>query len=176
LWRETFSQFGESARRRPQAQACFEGFDIQRRDFEEADVANSHRAAGIAYARDHLSRVPLVVGVRELRTWGLYAPRQQIDFESLEGRPKRWQAVGTVMYWVLLPLALIGAVLLVRRRARVWPLLSTAVVVALTTALTYGQQRFRIADEPSLVVLAAVSVAAVVGSRHRRPTKTTERT
>jgi 4-amino-4-deoxy-L-arabinose transferase-like glycosyltransferase len=176
LWRETFSQFGESARRRPQAQACFEGFDIQRRNFEEADVANRHRADGIAYARDHLSRVPLVVGVRELRTWGLYAPRQQIDFESLEGRPKRWQAVGTVMYWVLLPLALIGVVLLLRRRARVWPLLSTAVVVALTTALTYGQQRFRIADEPSLVVLAAVSLAAVVGARRRRPTKTTERT
>jgi len=32
------------------------------------------------------------------------------------------------------------------------------------------------ADEPSLVVLAAVSVAAVVGSRHRRPMKSTERT
>jgi hypothetical protein len=76
---------------------------------------------------------------------------------------------------VLLPLALVGVVLLLRRRARVWPLLSTAVVVALTTALTYGQQRFRVADEPSLVVLAAVSVAAVVGAR-RRPPKTTERT
>jgi 4-amino-4-deoxy-L-arabinose transferase-like glycosyltransferase len=173
LWRETFSQFGDSARRRPQAEACFEGFDIRRRDFEEADVANKHRGDGITYARDQLSRVPLVVGVRELRTWGVYAPRQQIDFESLEGRPKRWQGVGTVMYWVLLPFAVAGAVLLLRRRARVWPLLSTAVVVVLTTALTYGQQRFRIADEPSLVVLAAVSVVAVVGHRRRRPTERT---
>jgi hypothetical protein len=84
--------------------------------------------------------------------------------------------VGAVLYWMLLPVALIGVVLLVRRRARVWPLLSTAVVVALTTALTYGQQRLRIAAEPSLVVLAAVSVAAVVAIRHRRSTKTTERT
>ncbi len=167
LWRETFSQFGESARRRPQAEACFEGFDIGRRGFEEAEVANKHRSDGIRYARDHLSRAPLVVTVRELRTWGLYAPRQQIDFESLEGRPKRWQGVGTVMYWVLLPLAVLGVVLLYRRRVRVWPLLSTAVVVALTTALTYGQQRFRVAAEPSLVVLAAVSVAAVAGRRRR---------
>jgi 4-amino-4-deoxy-L-arabinose transferase-like glycosyltransferase len=174
LWRETFSQFGASARRRPQAQACFEGFDIERRGFEEAVVANKHRSDGIRYARDHLSRAPLVVTVRELRTWGLYAPRQQIDFESLEGRPKRWQGVGTVMYWVLLPLALAGAFLLFRRRVRVWPLLSTVVVVALTTALTYGQQRFRVAAEPSLVVLAAVSVAAVVGYR-RRPIGTRER-
>jgi 4-amino-4-deoxy-L-arabinose transferase-like glycosyltransferase len=174
LWRETFSQFGASARRRPQAQACFEGFDIERRGFEEAAVANKHRSDGIRYARDHLSRAPLVVTVRELRTWGLYAPRQQIDFESLEGRPKRWQGVGTVMYWVLLPLAVAGAFLLFRRRVRVWPLLSTVVVVALTTALTYGQQRFRVAAEPSLVVLAAVSVAAVVGYR-RRPIGTRER-
>jgi len=177
LWRETFSQFGNSARRRPQAQACFEGFDIGRRGFEEADVASKHRSDGIRYARDHLSRAPLVVGVRELRTWGLYAPRQQIDFESLEGRPQRWQGVGTVMYWVLLPLAVVGVVLLVRRRVRVWPLLSTAVVVVLTTAFTYGQQRFRIAAEPSLVVLAAVSIAAVVGGRRTtESTKVTEGT
>jgi 4-amino-4-deoxy-L-arabinose transferase-like glycosyltransferase len=172
LWRETFSQFGDAARRRPQAEACFEGFDIRRRDFDEAQVANSHRSDGIAYARNHMSRAPLVAAVRELRTWGLYAPRQQIEFESLEGRPRRWQGVGTVMYWVLLPLAVAGTVLLVRRRARVWPLLSTAVVVSVTTALTYGQQRFRIAAEPAIVVLAAVAVGAVVTRRRTRPTET----
>jgi len=78
---------------------------------------------------------------------------------------------------VLLPLAVVGVVLLVRRRVRVWPLLSTAVVVVLTTAFTYGQQRFRIAAEPSLVVLAAVSIAAVVGGRRTtESTKVTEGT
>jgi hypothetical protein len=65
------------------------------------------------------------------------------------------------MYWVMLPLAVIGAVILVRRRVRVWPLLSTVVVVSVTTALTYGQQRFRSAAEPAIVVLAAVSLVAV---------------
>lgn len=177
LWRETFSQLGAEARRRSQSEACFEGFDIRRRDFDEADVAGFHRRSGVTYAREHLSRVPLVLAVRELRTWGLYAPRQQIEFESLEGRPRRWQAVGTVMYWVLLPLAVMGAVVLVRRRARVWPLLSTAVVVSVTTALTYGQQRFRAAAEPAIVVLAAVTLAAVsrailAARRRPRPTET----
>jgi hypothetical protein len=161
LWRETFSQLGAEARRRPQTEACFEGFDIRRRDFDEADVAGFHRRRGVTYAREHLSRVPLVLTVRELRTWGLYAPRQQTEFESFEGRPRAWQAVGTVMYWVMLPLAVIGAVILVRRRVRVWPLLSTVVVVSVTTALTYGQQRFRSAAEPAIVVLAAVSLVAV---------------
>jgi 4-amino-4-deoxy-L-arabinose transferase-like glycosyltransferase len=171
LWRETFSQLGDEARRRPQAEACFEGFDIRRRDFEEADVANFHRRSGITYAREHLSRVPIVVAVRELRTWGLYAPRQQIEFESLEGRPRRWQQVGTVMYWVLLPLAVAGAALLVRRRERVWPLLSTAVVVVVSTALTYGQQRFRAAGEPAILVLAAVTLVAVARRRGPRATE-----
>jgi 4-amino-4-deoxy-L-arabinose transferase-like glycosyltransferase len=172
LWRETFSQFGDSARRRPQAEACFEGFDIRRRDFDEAEVANSHRRSGITYARDHMARAPLVAAVRELRTWGLYAPRQQIEFESLEGRPRTWQGAGTIMYWMLLPLAVAGAVLLVRRRARVWPLLSTSVVVSVTTVLTYGQQRFRIAAEPAVVVLAAVAVVVVMMRRRTRPTET----
>jgi hypothetical protein len=111
--------------------------------------------------------------VRELRTWGLYAPRQQIEFESLEGRPRRWQAVGTVMYWVLLPLALFGIVLLVRRRVRVWPLLSTGFVVIVTTAFTYGQQRFRVANEPSILVLAAVTLVSIAGCLRRRPTEKT---
>ena len=171
LWRETFTTLGDAARRRPQAEACFEGFDIGRRDFDEAEVANFHRRSGVSYARRHLSRAPLVVAVRELRTWGLYAPRQQIEFESLEGRPRSWQRVGTVMYWVLLPLAVAGTVVLVRRRARVWPLVSTAVVVSVTTALTYGQQRFRTAAEPAIVVLAAVALCTVLTRRRPRPTE-----
>jgi hypothetical protein len=91
----------------------------------------------------------------------LYAPRQQIEFESLEGRPRRWQGVGTVMYWMMLPLAVAGAAVLWRRRVRIWPLVSTAVVVSVTTALTYGQQRFRTAAEPAIVVLAAAALCQI---------------
>jgi hypothetical protein len=74
------------------------------------------------------------------------------------------------MYWVLLPLAVGGTVILVRRRIRVWPLLSTGVVVALSTALTYGQQRFRTAAEPAIVVLAAVTLVSIAGRRRSRST------
>src|SRR5262249_9632510 len=99
-------------------------------------------------------------------------PRQQIKFEALEGRPRGWQGVGTVMYWVLLPLAVAGAIVLVRRPMRVWPLLSTAVVGSITTALTYGQQRLRTAAEPAIVVLAAVSVVVLATRAARRPRPT----
>jgi hypothetical protein len=161
LWRETFSQFGNTARTLPQAEACFEGFDIADPHFDEARAASMHTRAGTTYARDHLGSLPKVAVVRVLRTWGLYAPRQQVDFESLEGRPRAWQMRGTIMYWVLAPLAIVGAVVLRRRRRLLWPLVAAVVTVTIVAASTYGQQRFRIAAEPALLVLAAVALDTV---------------
>jgi 4-amino-4-deoxy-L-arabinose transferase-like glycosyltransferase len=170
LWRESFSTAGNAARALPQAQGCFEGFDISDPHFDEAKVASKHLRAGASYARHHLGSLPKVAVVRVLRTWGLYAPRQQVSFESLEGRPRAWQMRGTVMYWLLAPLAVAGAVLLRRRRRLLFPLVATAVTVTIAAALTYGQQRFRIAAEPAILVLAAVTLvelARVVGRRRR---------
>jgi 4-amino-4-deoxy-L-arabinose transferase-like glycosyltransferase len=158
LWRETFSQLGNSARALPQAQACFEGFDIRDPHFDEAKAASADTHAGLSYARHHLGSLPKVATVRVLRTWGLYAPGQQVSFESLEGRPRVWQMRGTLMYWVLAPLAVVGAVLMWRRRRLLWPLFATALTVTVTAASTYGQQRFRIAAEPAILVLAAVTI------------------
>jgi len=45
-----------------------------------------------------------------------------------------------------------------RRRRLLWPLAATAVTVTIVAATTYGQQRFRIAAEPALLVLAAVAL------------------
>jgi len=161
LWRETFSEFGNAARSLPQSQACFEGFDIADPHFDEAKAASAHTHAGAGYARHHLASIPKVAAARVLRTWGLYAPRQQINFESLEGRPRAWQIAGTLMYWVLAPLAIAGAVVLRRRRRPLWPLVATAVTVTIVAASTYGQQRFRIAAEPAILVLAAVTLVEV---------------
>ncbi len=66
------------------------------------------------------------------------------------------------MYWILAPFAVAGVVVLARRRVRVWPLVSTAVVVVITAALTYGQQRFRVAVEPAILVGAAVAFVELV--------------
>ena len=43
-----------------------------------------------------------------------------------------------------------------------WPLIATAVTVTLTAAATYGQQRFRVAAEPAVLVGAAVSIVWVL--------------
>jgi 4-amino-4-deoxy-L-arabinose transferase-like glycosyltransferase len=168
LWRESFSTYGDTARTLPQARACFEGFAIADPHFDEADVASKHLRAGASYARHHLGSLPKVAVVRVLRTWGVYAPGQQVSFESLEGRPRTWQMRGTVMYWILAPLAIAGAVLLRRRRRPLGPLVATAVTVTIGSALTYGQQRFRIAAEPAILVLAAVALVELAGAVRRR--------
>ncbi len=125
LWRETFSRLAGNAADAtlPQAQACFEGFDIADPHFDEAAAAST-RHARRARLRPRPPRLAPEGRGRSavLRTWGLYAPRQQVDFESLEGRPRAWQMRGTVMYWVLLPFAIVGAVVLRRRRRLLWPL------------------------------------------------------
>ncbi len=164
LWRETFStqsSSGTAAPKLPQAQACFAGFDIGDPRFNEAKASSADTRAGASYARHHAVSLPKVAAVRALRTWGLYASRQQVDFESLEGRPRAWQWRGTVMFWILLPFAVAGALVLRRRRRLLWPLAATAVTVTIVAATTYGQQRFRIAAEPALLVLASVALVRI---------------
>ena len=169
LWRETFStrpSTGGAAD--AQAVYCFVGFDITAPHFDEAKAASADTHAGLSYARHHLGSLPTVAAVRVLRTWGLYAPSQQVNFESLEGRPRAWQLRGTQMYWVLAPLAIVGAVLLRRRRRVIWPLVATAVTVTIVAATTYGQQRFRIAAEPAILVLAGVTVVEITNRARAR--------
>lgn len=145
---------------------CFGGFDLTEQD--EAEAAAFHRDRGLRYVRDNLGRLPVVLAVREARTFGVHDVDQQILIESFEGRTERWQRIGTASWWALAPLAVAGAVVLVRRGVPVWPLLAPYVLVVATTAVTYGNQRFRVAAEPATVVLAAVALTAFGDAARRR--------
>jgi asparagine N-glycosylation enzyme membrane subunit Stt3 len=63
------------------------------------------------------------------------------------------------------PFAVAGAWLLRRRRQPLAILLVPLAMVTLTALLTYGSTRFRFAAEPSIVVLAAVAVDALLRRR-----------
>jgi 4-amino-4-deoxy-L-arabinose transferase-like glycosyltransferase len=127
---------------------------------DESQYSVDYRDRGLRYARDHAGRVPYVVGIRLLRQFDLYRPGQSVIFQASEGRyhvVARW---GVRVYWLLLPLAIAGAVLLRRRREPLVVLAAPVVLAVLVGALVYGSTRLRVVAEPVIVVLAAVAVDA----------------
>jgi 4-amino-4-deoxy-L-arabinose transferase-like glycosyltransferase len=127
----------------------------------EIPLTRRYLAAGQDYIGGHLADAPRVAAVRVLRTFGLWAPRQQLDEEAAEGRDRTGLAVGYVAYLVVAASAVGGALVARRRGLPVGPLLGTVVLVVITSAASYGNQRFRMAAEPALLVLAGIGVSAL---------------
>ncbi len=139
---------------------------------DQSVVASVYRKRTFDYASDHLRRVPVVVAARIGRTWGLYRPGDMLSYNLGEGRERWVSELGMWSYYPLLLLAVAGGASLARRRfASLWPLLVPAAVLTIGVAVTYGQTRFRAAAEPSIVVLAAVAVSALLG-RNEAPLDT----
>jgi hypothetical protein len=137
----------------------------------EAEESARQRDIGLRYAREHAGRLPVVLAARLGRSFELYRPRQNAYMEAFyEGRDLTLAQIGTAMFYVLALLAAVGAVAL-RRRGAAWAVLAAPIaLVALTTLISYGFTRFRVAAEPGLVVLAAAGGAAAVGRLRQRAT------
>jgi 4-amino-4-deoxy-L-arabinose transferase-like glycosyltransferase len=128
----------------------------------EAVISGHLRNQAFEYASDHAGRVPAVVGVRILRVWDLWKPRESAHFEaSIADRDIHAQRAAMLSLYLLVPFAVAGAVLLRRRGQPLRILLVPIVFVTLVAALSYGSTRFRVAAEPVIVVLASVAAAAI---------------
>jgi 4-amino-4-deoxy-L-arabinose transferase-like glycosyltransferase len=156
----------------------FQCYGTDRIGGDESVRFAEYRRRGLEYLGDHAGRLPVVVAARLGRVLDVYRPWGQGAFlASAEGRHVRAQRLGLLAYWLLVPWAIAGAVLLWRRRERaLLVLLAPVALVLLVAATTYGSTRFRFAAEPGLVVLGAVTVDAVLGSllrARRRPASAT---
>lgn len=127
------------------------------RAIAKTEYARQGRERGIEYAGDHAGRLlTVVVPVRLLRTWDLWQTERQSLL--LEGRdPEAWRA-GVIVYFALLPLAVLGLVLLRRRGVPIWPLVALVVAVNVSSVAGYGIPRFRHAAEITLVTAGAVGL------------------
>jgi 4-amino-4-deoxy-L-arabinose transferase-like glycosyltransferase len=140
--------------------ACFPKNDPAWGD-NEAVISGHLRKRAVDYATDHAGRVPAVVGVRVLRVWDLWDPRDAARLEaSIADRDIRAQQAAMASLYLLAPFAVFGAIVLRRRGEPLRILLIPIVFVVLVGALSYGSTRFRVAAEPSIVVLASVGLAA----------------
>jgi hypothetical protein len=144
---------------------------------DESERFAEYRKRGIDYMKDHAGRLPVVAAARLGRLLDVYKPWDQGAYINRgEGRHMRATHLGLVSYWLLIPFAICGALLLRRRRERaLLVLLAPIVLVVLVAVVTYGSTRFRFAAEPSLVVLGAVTVDTLVSALRasRRPASAT---
>ena len=133
----------------------------------EAKQSAKWAAEGIRYARRHPGRLlAVVVPVRIMRTLDLWRPAQQVDLA--EGRVRWVEAAGQACFWLLVPLAVYGAVLMRRRRALLWPL-GVPPLLALTMSVTgYGYPRFRFTADLVVTILAGVALAKLLPAGTRR--------
>ncbi|MCB0999379.1 MAG: glycosyltransferase family 39 protein [Acidimicrobiales bacterium] len=148
---------------------------------EEPSVRSvRQRDLAMRYARAHVDELPKVVLARVARTLDLYGLDSLVAQDVGEER-WRWASwAGIVSWWALFPLAMTGAVLMWRsgrpgaagtavQRRRWWVLVCPVVSVFVITVVFYGAHRIRSSMEPTVVVFAAVALAAAVERRADRP-------
>jgi 4-amino-4-deoxy-L-arabinose transferase-like glycosyltransferase len=125
---------------------------------ESVDFAKTQEI-GLKYIRAHEGELPRVTLARVGRGFGFFHPIQQVRFDSLlETRPYHWALVGLGMYYGLLALSIGGTLVLRRRRVLVFPLWAVGLDVLSVFVLSFGQTRYRVTFEVSLVILAAVQL------------------
>ena len=123
----------------------------------EKEWSAETRRQGVDFATEHIQRIPYVVLIRELRLLGLYRPLDQTKLEVLETRSEGWQIMGWVVWFPVLVLGAFGVWRMVKIGGRAWPLLAVIASVIAVVAVSYGNQRFRTAAEPALLVAVALT-------------------
>ena len=130
----------------------------------EAEYSSRARSCASRTRASTSATCPRCWSCAALRLAGLYEPVTQARSEAIESRDADWQIVAWAYWIVLLPFAAAGAVWLRRRGADIGPLLAVIAGVLLIGMLSWGNQRFRLAAEPAVLVLAA---AGVLGAARR---------
>lgn len=145
---------------------------LETRNRNPVNLNRELQRVGLAYMAANKERLPLVIGARVLRGWSLFATADQLDYDvRAEGRHRGLQRVGQYLHWVLLPLAVVGAVLLPRRQWRRWSIVVAGpVIFTITCALVFGSVRYRAIAEPSIALLAATALVALVTRRRQTGT------
>jgi len=128
------------------------------------------RARATDYISNHKTRLlTVVVPARVGRVWGLYEPLEQIRLDQiLDGRPPIPAKLGFIQYVLLVPAAIAGFVIQRRRRQPVLVIGLWVVLATLTAATAFGNTRYRVAAEVSIVLFAAIALDALWSAFERR--------
>ena len=136
---------------------------------DESEIDTIHREKATAYMEDHLGELPKVALARVGRMWHLYRVDQGVEFDRFfERRVESHARFALLQFYLMVPVALAGIVLLWRRKVTIIPLVAPFVLVTFTAASTFGITRYRVPSEVALCILAGLG-AAWVTSRTPAP-------
>ncbi len=128
-------------------------------DADESVYAARDEAYALRYIRGHEDRIVPVAFARLGRGLGFFHPLQQIRFDSyVETRPYHWALLSLWMYYAMLAGAIVGTVILRKRRIPVFPLWAIGLDVLLVFLVSFGNTRYRVTFEVSLVILSSVAL------------------
>lgn len=126
-------------------------------------------ARALSYVRAHPASLAEAFFWNGLsRLWDVRRPAHALDEVHFEGRVRGVTVAGLAMYYVLLPLALIGLWRLRRRREIVLPVLAIAVAACVVFTVASGT-RYRAPLEPLIVMLAAAALLVPARLRAQSP-------
>ncbi|HBX10518.1 MAG TPA: hypothetical protein DEG13_12165 [Candidatus Microthrix parvicella] len=134
----------------------------------EVEVADAQRAQAVEYVRRHLTDVPLVLGAREARVWGLWDPRDLARRDADETRRYGWQLASRPLDAVLAVAGVVGLAQLGRRRSWGWEWLVVSaplVIVCVSAAASYGNPRFNVTALPVLSIGMASLLMSMIDAR-----------
>ena len=146
------------------------GSDGSLPDESERDAIK--RSWAIDYLKSHTSRLVVVAPIRTLRMFNLYDPIGTARFDIyVENREFRQSMFALVQFYIVAIFAVVGGVLAWRRRAAVLPALLWPLLVAGVAAMSFGNNRYRVSAEPSLLWFASFAFV-VLFDRVRRNQRT----
>ena len=139
---------------------CFQG-PWPPPSYDESERDKVARTVALDYIKEHVTRLPVVMAARVGRLWGLYKPGDTTALDwNLEGRGRVPSWIGLFCYYLLVPFAAIGLVVLRKRRVPILPLLAFIGIATVAAALFFGNTRYRAPAEVPLVLAAAVGLVA----------------
>jgi 4-amino-4-deoxy-L-arabinose transferase-like glycosyltransferase len=131
-------------------------------DTEESVLDQMARTQAVDYLRDHKRRIPVVVAARVGRIWDVYRPFQNVELnDKVENRGHAASWAMLISYWLLMPFAIFGLVVMRRRRIPIFPYLAIAASVTISVAIAYGITRYRAPVDTVLPLLAAIGIDAI---------------
>ena len=123
---------------------------------------------GRVYVTDHLGSSVGVAAVRLGRLWNVYRPLQAVNLEVGTGRPAWVSRLGLWYFYLLVPSAVVGALVLRRRRLLLFPFLALILLSSVTAVLAFGDARFALESDVAMAMLGGVALDVLVTRVRRR--------